>query len=173
MPALETIFVTDKQENAFYAVEANWPDSSKRRLEGKSDPLDAENAARTVLSGISVARHSAVKARTQAINQLRALLLVSAPQDVRGKHRKSNPHECVAASIDSESPESSPLRIALCSTLRSLAKRGMALTEELNERDNSLDKLRRKYGSNLRNQSGAGRQRVATLLVVAGDNLER
>lgn len=82
--------------NDIYVVEVNRPDRSKRRLEGKSDPLDAENAARTVLSGsskaipkmqsgacealriISVARRSAVKARTQAINQLRALL-VSAP----------------------------------------------------------------------------------------------
>lgn len=87
-------------KNGLYIVEVNRPDRSKRRLEGKSDPLDAENASRTVLSGsskaipkmqsgacealriISVARRSAVKARTQAINQLRALL-VSAPQDVR------------------------------------------------------------------------------------------
>ena len=81
-------------KNDFYVVEVNRPDRSKRRLEGKSDTLDAENAARTVLSGsskakpkmqsgacealriISVARRSAVKARTQAINQLRALLVV-------------------------------------------------------------------------------------------------
>jgi transposase len=63
-------------------IEINRPDRSKRRLEGKSDPLDAENAARTVLSGsakavpklqsgacealriISVARRSAVKAKS-------------------------------------------------------------------------------------------------------------
>jgi len=78
--------------------EVNRPDRSKRRLKGKSDPTDAENAARSVLSGeetaipktqsgaaeamrtISVARRSAVKAKTQAINQLRAIL-VSAPQE--------------------------------------------------------------------------------------------
>ncbi|EIV4412002.1 transposase [Salmonella enterica] len=135
-------------KNSIYVVEVNRPDRSKRRLEGKSDPLDAENAARTVLSGsskaipkmqsgacealriISVARRSAVKARTQAINQLRALL-VSAPQDVRDKLWKSKPRECVAACINSEVSEYSPLRIALCSTLRSLAKRWMALTEEI------------------------------------------
>lgn len=50
-------------------------------------------------------------------------------------------HTNVVASIYYEVPESSPLRIALCSTLRSLAKRWMALTEELNELDESLDKL--------------------------------
>ena len=79
---------------------------------------------------------------------LRALL-VSAPQDVRDKLWKSKPRECVAACINSEVSEYSPLRIALCSTLRSLAKRWMALTEELNELDESLDKLTRKYASYL------------------------
>jgi len=177
-------------KNGIYVGEINRPDRSKRRLEGKSDPLDAENAARTVLSGsskaipkmqsgacealriISVARRSAVKARTQAINQLRALL-VSAPQDVRDKLWKSKPHECVAACINSEVSECSPLRIALCSTLRILAKRWMALTEELNELDESLDKLTRKYASNLRRQFGVGPPTAATLLAVAGDNPER
>lgn len=64
------------------------PDRAKRRLQEKFDPTDAESAARAVLSGsataipksqsgaaeamrtISVARRSAVKADTQAINQL-------------------------------------------------------------------------------------------------------
>lgn len=58
-------------------------------------------------------------------------------------------------------------------TLRSLAKRWMALTEELNELDESLDKLTRKYASNLRSQFGVGPQTAATLLAVAGDNPER
>ena len=33
-------------KNSIYVVEVNRPDRSKRRLEGKSDPLDAENAVR-------------------------------------------------------------------------------------------------------------------------------
>nr|WP_232554361.1 IS110 family transposase [Klebsiella michiganensis] len=49
----------------------------------------------------------------------------------------------------------------------------MALTEELNELDESLDKLTRKYASNLRSQFGVGPQTAATLLAVAGDNPER
>ena len=48
-----------------------------------------------------------------------------------------------------------------------------ALTEELNELDESLDKLTRKYASNLRSQFGVGPQTAATLLAVAGDNPER
>lgn len=49
----------------------------------------------------------------------------------------------------------------------------MALTEELNELDESLDKLTRKYASNLRSQFGVGSQTAAKLLAVAGDNPER
>lgn len=66
-----------------------------------------------------------------------------------------------------------PLHIVLCSTLRSLAKRWMALTEELNELDESLNKLTRKYASNLRSQFGVGPHSAATLQAVAGDNPER
>lgn len=73
--------------------EANRPDRAKRRLQGKSDPTDAESAARSVFSGsanataktqsgatemmrvVSVARRSAVKAKTQAMNQSRAQLV--------------------------------------------------------------------------------------------------
>lgn len=111
-------------------LEINRPDHSKRCLEGKSDPLDAENATRTVFSGsvkavpklqsgaceavliISVARRSAVKAKIQVINQLRALL-VSVPQDIRGRLWKSKPHECVTECMSFESAERSPLLLYL------------------------------------------------------------
>ena len=101
--------------------EVNRPDRSQRRLRGKSDPTDAESAARAVLSGIvtavpksqsgaaeamrtlSVARRSAVKAKTQAINQLRGLL-VSAPQDIRERLGKAKPEQCVAAYAPSGTP---------------------------------------------------------------------
>ena len=88
------------REQGIEVLEVNRPNRSKRRLKGKSDPTDAENAARAVLAGeataipksqsggaeamrtVSVARRSAVKAKTQAINRLRAIL-VSAPQEIR------------------------------------------------------------------------------------------
>ncbi|CAM5664848.1 transposase [Streptomyces olivaceoviridis] len=75
--------------------EVNRPDRSARRLWGKSDPLDAQAAARAVLSGraraksgdgpvhsariYKLAKDSAVKARTQAINQLKAVLVIADP----------------------------------------------------------------------------------------------
>ncbi|MEV0119471.1 transposase [Streptomyces sp. NPDC050844] len=77
--------------------DVNWMDRADRRRRGKSDPLDAQNAARAVLSGRACARAksgdgpvqiarmykltkaSAVKPRTQAINQLKAVLITADP----------------------------------------------------------------------------------------------
>jgi transposase len=77
-------------------LEVNRPDRQARRRRGKSDPVDADAAARAVQAGeatgvpkaqdgmvemaraLRVARQSAVKARIQAINAIKALL-VTAP----------------------------------------------------------------------------------------------
>src|SRR5215207_5251112 len=79
-------------------------DRQGRRRRGKSDPTDAEAAARAVLAGtavgqpkaadgrvemirlLRVARRSALKARTQAANQLHALVL-TAPDPLRARLR--------------------------------------------------------------------------------------
>jgi hypothetical protein len=81
-------------------IEVNRPDRATRHRKGKSDPIDAEAAARAVLAGTATAtpkygddqvevirilkltRDSAVKAQTQAVNQLKALL-VTAPCELR------------------------------------------------------------------------------------------
>lgn len=90
-------------------VEVNRPDRAVRRRRGKTDAIDAENAARAVLSGqatglaksgdgvvetirmFKIAKDSAVKARTQAINQLKALLVRADPTPARP------PAQCCAA----------------------------------------------------------------------------
>jgi transposase len=89
-------------------IEVDRPDRSGRRRNGKSDPLDAESAARAVQSGrasgipksrdaqvemirvLRVARRGAMKARIQAGAQIDAVI-VSAPEPVRGPLRKLNP----------------------------------------------------------------------------------
>jgi transposase len=83
-------------------VEVDQPNRQRRRRRGKSDPTDAEAAARAVLAGeatatpktragivesirvLRVVRSGAVKARTQTANQLRDLL-VSAPEELRAE----------------------------------------------------------------------------------------
>jgi transposase len=81
-------------------LEVDRPNRQRRRRNGKSDPTDAEAAARAVLAGeatatpktrggivesirvLRVAHSGAIKARTQAANQLRDLL-VTAPEELR------------------------------------------------------------------------------------------
>ena len=83
-------------------IEVDRPNRQRRRRHGKSDPIDAEAAARAVLAGeatatpktrsgvveairvLRVARSGAVKARTQAANQVRDLL-VTAPEPLRAE----------------------------------------------------------------------------------------
>lgn len=171
-------------------LEVNRPDRSRRRLRGKSDPTDAENAARAVLSGdatavpkqqsgvveamraITVARRSAVKAKTQAINQLRALL-VTAPDAVRSELLKSKPEHCVQACLQAEALGTTPLLKTLTCTLHILARRWTALTAELRELDSMLERLAKQAARRVLDRFGVGPYTAATLLVVAGDNPER
>ena len=81
-------------------VEVQRPNRQHRRRHGKSDPVDAISAARSVLSGeatgapkaavgevesirlLQVARRSAMKARSQAANQIHAVI-TTAPDPLR------------------------------------------------------------------------------------------
>lgn len=177
-------------DNGVTVLEVNRPDRAKRRQQGKSDPTDAESAARAVLSGlataipkqqsgaceamriISVARRSSVKAKTQAINQLRALL-VSAPQDIREKLWRTKTSDCVKACAKIRSLGDSVLLQALTSTLRSLAKRWLTLAAELGQFDKQLEALTRTHAQQLRSRFGVGPHTAAILLSVAGDNPDR
>ncbi len=94
-------------------IEVVRPNRQARRRNGKSDPADAEAAARAVLSGeangrpksgddmvemirvLRVARASAMKARTQALNALKSLV-VSAPVELRDQLRGLSKNALVA-----------------------------------------------------------------------------
>lgn len=109
-------------------LEVNRPNRQKRRRQGKSDPLDAINAARAVLSGEATAspklrrgpieavrvlrqvHHQQVKARTAAVNTLHALL-VTAPAELRESlHGLSQP-QLVAACAALPTPEAPDPRL--------------------------------------------------------------
>ena len=171
-------------------LEVNRPDRATRRSRGKSDPTDAENAARAVLSGratavpkeqsgvaeamrsVSVTRRSAVKAQTQAINQLRALL-ISAPTEIRQRLWKERTSDCVMGCSRLRSLGSTPLLQTLTATLVLLAKRWLALKEEIKTLDAMLESLTTRYAPRLRGRFGIGPQTAAVLVAVAGDNPER
>lgn len=124
------------------------------------------------MRAVSVARRSAVKAKTQAINQLRALL-ISSPQDVRERLWSVKPAECIERCVRLRSLGATTILQTLTMTLRLMAKRWLALAEEIKELDAMLEKLTSKHAKRLREQFGIGPQTAAILVAVAGDNPER
>ena len=179
------------QANGVKVIEINRPNRMRRRSRGKSDPTDAESAARAVLaedannvpkaqSGLAealrtlnVARRSAIKAKTQAVNQLRALL-VSAPQSIREMALKPKSEQCIdaCAALNCYNGKN-PVITSLKTTLRLLANRWNALHEELKELDLHLSRLTRIAAPRLLECFGVGPQTAATLLITAGDNPTR
>jgi transposase len=162
-----------------------------RRNNGKSDPIDAERAARAVLAGetsgvpksgdgevemirtLRGARRSAVKARVQAANLLKAML-VTAPEEIRRRLRRLPTKELVAVAAHfrlGEDPED--VEGATRFALRSVARRHEVLSEEIAELDAQLERLVADASPELVRLPGVGTNHAATLLVLAGDNPDR
>src|ERR671920_689612 len=172
-------------------VEVERPKRRHLRRKGKSDPIDAEAAARAVLAGeaagepksgdgqvemirtLRSARQSAVKARSQAANQLKALL-VTAPEDLRHRLRelltKDLVDTCARFRPRSDLDE---VHTATKFALRSVARRYQQLSKEIAELDEQLDRLVAKAAPELTALRGVGTDHAATLLTVAGDNPQR
>jgi transposase len=168
-------------------LEVNRPDRQARRRQGRSDPLDAAAAARAVQAGqasvvpkagtgqvemirsLRVARSTAMRSRTQAINALRALL-VTAPAELREQLRDRSAARLVGAAAELEpGPVSSP-RAAAMLALRVLARRYQALSAELACLSAELDRLTRTAAPRLLARFGIGPDSAGALLVAAGDN---
>jgi transposase len=164
--------------------------SSRSNLQ-KSDPSDAEAAARAVLAGeasgvpksgdgcvemirtLRAARRSAIKARTQAANQLQGLR-ATAPEQLRQRLRGLRTKELVSvASRFRLADDPCDVPTATKFALRSVARRYEALSEEIAELDVHLDGLVAQAAPELVSLPGIGTDNAATLLIVAGDNPQR
>jgi transposase len=171
-------------------VEVDRPDRRTRRLKGKSDPVDAEAAARAVLAGtasgcpkagdgrvemirsLRVVRRSALKARTQATNQLLALVLTS-PEELRASLRgMSLPNLVKVAARFRPGPLLDPAA-ATKLALRHLARRHAALSAEIAQLDRALVQVVSEAAPGLLALHGVGIDVAGALLVAAGDNPER
>jgi transposase len=169
-------------------IEVNRPDRAARRRRGKSDPLDAELAARSVLSGNATsapkdpaieairalfnARRSAVKARTAAMNQITSLL-VSAPDPLRAKYRSLKQNPLVKALAACRPGGDDPVAAAVLVALKTLAKRHQFLTAQADELEAQIDVLVTIANPALRAAFGVGPDTAAQLLITAGGNPER
>lgn len=176
----------------FTVVEVARPNRQTRRLRGKSDPLDAHQAALTMLTAVKGGapksgdgaveclriliseRRSAVKARTQTINQMQALL-ITAPQPVRATYRVLATERLVATLARTRpgtTGTGQPEQIAR-QTLKRLAIRVQNLQAEIATIEEQLDALIRVVNPALLSCNGVGVVTAATLLVAAGDNPDR
>mgnify|MGYP005820289477 CR=1 FL=1 len=170
-------------------VEVVRPDRAARRRLGKSDPIDAYQAARAALAshrtaavkdesieGIRAlhnARRSAVKAHTAALNQIHAML-VSAPSTIREQYR----HRATDRLVDALrrvrlTAHADPVERAVLTALRSLAHRAKNLADEHTRLGRELDALVRAANPGLRATVGVGPDTAAQLLITAGGNPER
>jgi transposase len=166
----------------------------ERRRRGKSDPLDAEAAARAVQAGrvigqpkagdgqvemirtLRLARRSAMKARTQAANQLHALV-VTAPDDLRTRLRVLPLAELVrlALAFRPVRPGTALATPAAATklALKSLAVRYRQLSAEIEALDAQLEQLVATAAPDLVAVKGIGTDTAGALLVAAGDNPDR
>ncbi len=172
-------------------LEVNRPDRAERRRVGKSDAIDAYAAAQAVASGraqvipkthmaaveairvLHVTRRSAVKAHTQALNQLK-MLVTTAPTQLRqqlaGLSTAALVTTCARLRPAGDLTE---VPTATKTAMKRAARRCQHLAEEIAEAETDLDSLTRAAAPTLRDQLGIGSDVAAKLLITAGDNPER
>jgi transposase len=171
--------------DGIHVVEVNRPDRARRRRKGKNDPVDAEAAARAVLAGdataipkcrngavgelraLVLARRSAIKARTQATNQLR-VLLVDGDDELRGRLDRLRKHHLAHACAELH-PDGGALHLAL----RSLGRRWLALHHEITDLDQAITATVTGIAPRLLARHSVGVHTAARLLLTAGDNPTR
>ena len=179
------------QGEGLTVLEVNRPNRAARRLKGKSDPLDAYQAAKSVLEGrtnaipkakdgpveclriVRSGRASAIKARTAAINQIKALL-VSAPDKIRAKYRSLATSALISA-LQRTRPSghlADPEHVTLL-TLKALAVRCQALGAEIEDADAALKEILDSYAPMLCDLPGVGTEVASQLLITFGDNPDR
>jgi len=178
------------RRHAIRVVEVSHCDRRKRRNLGKSDTIDAETAARSVLSGIAtaipktadgaaemvrqvkIARDTAVKARSAAIIALKTLI-VNAPDALRESldpltDKKLIDRCAVLVAGDILDPTASAMH-----SLRALARRWLTLAAEIRTHDDALDAITQRAAPTLREAFGIGADSAAEMMIVAGDNPTR
>lgn len=175
----------------FTVIEVGCPShGNSRRLQGKDDALDAEQAAREVLSGkataipkatdgtvemlrlIKVAKDTAVKAQTQVLVSLKATL-VTADEELREQLEPlSTPKlvdACARLEVGTLNNPASTMRYALAT----MAKRWLQLTEEIEIHTQYLNDLTHEVAPELVQSIGVGPDTAAQMLITVGQNAYR
>ena len=168
------------------------PDRTDRRRRGKSDDLDAINAARAALHErrtttpktrnglvealrvLRLTRSTAVKSRRAALQLLRNHI-VSAPDELRDQVRNLTRMQLIRT-LAAWRPDTAGFRDPEGATriaLKSLARRILELDDEIALLDEIIEPLVRELAPQLLERPGIGVEVAGQLLVTAGDNPER
>ena len=174
----------------YTVIEVNRPDRSVRYRKGKSDPTDAEMAARAVLAGVAdatpksgkgevemirmlkSAKNSAVMARTQAVNQMKALVL-TAPAELRETLDGLATSALIKRCRNFRPGRPDNTTAAAKYALRSLACRYSQLSKEIHDLKAELQQLIQATAPALVEAFGVGPDTAAALLIAAGSNSDR
>ncbi len=168
-------------------VEVDRPNRQRRRRKGKSDPEDAVSAARAAQSGdatgeaktrdgnvevmrvLRIARISARKSRTQAINQMRSLVS-TAPEPIRAELRDLSVYHLLERTAAYRPGTKRDITSVTKLALRMLAHRAQDLEVEIKELDAILKSLVKETAPALIARLGIGTDAASALLIAAGDN---
>jgi len=172
-------------------IEVDRPNRQARRRSGKSDPLDAVEAARAALSGraraiaktadghmeamraLLVAKRSARDVRVKTLNQIRHLSF-TAPDRLR-ERLADVPSDALAAQVAALRPGAGGDVVVHATklALRSLGRRVVDLDDQATTIDAVLAELVGATAPGLLEVYGVGVDTAAILLVAAGDNADR
>jgi transposase len=179
------------RERGHTVVEVNRPNRQLRYQHGKSDAVDAESAARAVLAGqaagqpksgtgtvemirhLKIARDTAVKARTQAMQTLKAIIVCS-PDALREQLDQVSGKMTLLRRLAALRP--GPLTSTLASaktSLRAIARRWLLLDAEIKQHDAHLEILTVARAPELLEAHGMASGTAAEMLLLVGDNPER
>jgi transposase len=132
----------------------------------------AQDGTVEMLRALRVARQTAVKARTQAINAIKALL-VTAPTPLREQLGALPTTALIRQAATLEPGKLATPTAATMLALGGLARRYQHLDAEIGLLTGKLDQLTAKAAPKLRGLLGVGPDCAAALLITAGDNPSR
>jgi transposase len=173
-------------------LEVTTPDPHDRRKRGKTDDLDAQNAAHAAFAGrrtvtpksrdgmieslrvLKACRKTAVAARRVALQMINNTI-VSAPDELREALRTMTRMQLVRT-LAAWRPDLTDYRNVVSAyriTLKSLARRYLELHDEIADLDTMITALVEELAPALVARNSVGHGSAAQLLLTAGDNPER
>jgi transposase len=177
-------------ERGVQVVEVDRPNRQRRRRAGKSDTHDAVSAARAAFAGdalgapktrdgnveairvLRIARTSARRDRTRALNQMRSLV-TTAPDELRSQLRNLTIPNLVQTAAGFRPAKRTDVVNANRLALKTLARRVLELDDEVDMLDALLAPLVAETAPEMIERLGVGTDTAGALLVAAGENSNR